>query len=112
GSLSRNVHWRSVDLGGELMTGSPGQALSLLSLAALADLGYQVDWNGADPFQLPQDVPNAARPPRLGLATQGAKHHPNFEYQELIYPGPFWWVDPQGSLSSHPHANPQRTKRG
>ncbi|MEN9232375.1 MAG: leishmanolysin-related zinc metalloendopeptidase, partial [Thermostichus sp. DG02_5_bins_236] len=42
GSLSRNVHWRSVDLGGELMTGSPGQALSLLSLAALADLGYQV----------------------------------------------------------------------
>ncbi len=98
GSLSRDVHWRAADLEGELMTGSPGQALSVLSLAALADLGYGVNWQGADPFQLPQvqlpqDFPHNTRQPRL-------------EYQELTYPGPFWWVDDQGSLTL------QRTKRG
>ncbi|MCF2972295.1 hypothetical protein L1047_13925 [Synechococcus sp. Nb3U1] len=95
GDLSRDVHWRSVDLRGELMTGSPGQALSVLSLAALADLGYQVNWSGADPFELSQ----GSHPPTESRTT-------GFHYREWVYPGPFWWVDDQGSLT------PQRTRRG
>ncbi len=33
-------------------------------------------------------------------------HTPGSHYRELAYPGPFWWVDDQGSLTL------QRTKRG
>ncbi|MEN9223071.1 MAG: leishmanolysin-related zinc metalloendopeptidase [Thermostichus sp. BF3_bins_97] len=95
GNLSRDVHWRAADLEGELMTGSPGQSLSVLSLAALADLGYGVNWQGADPFELPQGSPSPAE-----------ARTTSSDYREWAYSGPFWWVDGQGSLTL------QRTRRG
>lgn len=54
-------HWREADFGDELMTGYLGRRpaqLSRLTIAALADLGYGVDLDAADPYELP--VPSAA----------------------------------------------------
>jgi hypothetical protein len=53
GGGSVNGHWREVVLGNELMTGfiNPGSnPLSVLSVAAQEDLGYTVNYAGADPF--------------------------------------------------------------
>jgi hypothetical protein len=53
GAGSVNGHWREVILGNELMTGfiDPGiNPLSVLSVAAQEDLGYTVNYAGADPF--------------------------------------------------------------
>jgi hypothetical protein len=56
GQGSRDSHWRESILGAELMTsriGGPGNALSRLTVAALADMGYEVDFEAGDAFQLP-----------------------------------------------------------
>jgi hypothetical protein len=53
---SRDSHWRESMLGTELMTsrvGGPGNALSRLTVAALSDMGYEIDFEAADPFALP-----------------------------------------------------------
>ncbi len=53
GAGSVNGHWREVVLGNELMTSflDPGiNPLSVLSVAAQEDLGYTVNYAGADPF--------------------------------------------------------------
>ncbi|WP_420632539.1 Ig-like domain-containing protein [Candidatus Palauibacter sp.] len=56
-----NFHWRTDVLGGELMAAGGGTALSAITLQALADLGYEVDVSGADPYELyqPDNVPTA-----------------------------------------------------
>lgn len=48
-------HWRESVFGHELMTGysDPDEALSRLTIAALADRGYGVDLTAADPYTLP-----------------------------------------------------------
>jgi hypothetical protein len=53
---TRDSHWRKVIFGNELMTGSigaPGMPISRITIASLADLGYQVDMNAAEPYSLP-----------------------------------------------------------
>lgn len=49
-------HWRESVFRNELMTGfvsTPGNPLSRITVAGLADLGYQVDLEAADPYELP-----------------------------------------------------------
>lgn len=50
-------HWRESTFDDELMTGylgwTPGEPLSILSISALADLGYGVDLQAADAYILP-----------------------------------------------------------
>ncbi|WP_420463119.1 leucine-rich repeat domain-containing protein [Candidatus Palauibacter sp.] len=59
--LGANFHWRMGVLGGELMVAAGGTALSAITLQALADLGYEVDVSGADPYELyqPDKIPTA-----------------------------------------------------
>lgn len=55
GAGTREGHWRESVFDSELMTGydDPGRnALSRLTVASLQDLGYQVDYDKADPFIL------------------------------------------------------------
>ena len=56
GPGTRDAHWRESVLGNELMTGyvGPGRDLQLsrVTIASLADLGYQVNLAAADPFRL------------------------------------------------------------
>ncbi|CAN0134456.1 unnamed protein product, partial [Phaeothamnion confervicola] len=54
-------HWDEEQLKGELMTGvaqpeSPRMPLSVITIGAMADLGYAVDYGAADPFTLPSDA--------------------------------------------------------
>ncbi|QKV72689.1 leishmanolysin-related zinc metalloendopeptidase [Amycolatopsis sp. Hca4] len=67
GPGTRDVHWRERVFGTELMTGFVGRAanpLSRLTVASLADLGYQVDVDAADAYELPA----AAVRPGAGMA--------------------------------------------
>ncbi|WP_410612650.1 leishmanolysin-related zinc metalloendopeptidase [Amycolatopsis sp. lyj-109] len=62
GPGTRDVHWRERTFGNELMTGFVGHApnpLSRITAASLGDLGYQVDVDAADAYELPADL---ARP--------------------------------------------------
>ncbi|SEG88766.1 Leishmanolysin [Nonomuraea solani] len=58
---SRNSHWRESVFDTELMTprADPEPPLSRLTVAALQDLGYQVDFEAADPYVLPEEPPDA-----------------------------------------------------
>jgi len=59
GAGTRNSHWRETVFGNELMTGflsGDAQPLSRLTIASLADLGYEVDFSAADPFILPSHL--------------------------------------------------------
>ncbi|MGV9362207.1 leishmanolysin-related zinc metalloendopeptidase [Amycolatopsis sp. NPDC003731] len=64
GPGTRDVHWRDRTFGNELMTGFVGHApnpLSRVTVASLGDLGYQVDIDAADAYELPADLaPTAA----------------------------------------------------
>ncbi len=56
GPGTRNAHWRESVFTSELMTGYVGPGtnlpLSRVTIASLADLGYQVNMAAADPFSL------------------------------------------------------------
>ena len=56
GAGTRDAHWRESIFTSELMTGYVGPGahlpLSRLTVASLADLGYQVNMEAADPFQI------------------------------------------------------------
>jgi len=55
GPGTRDGHWRETTFGRELLTGrlNPGvNPISRLSIASLADLGYRVDLDAADAFEL------------------------------------------------------------
>ena len=56
GPGTARVHWREHDFGNELMTGFVNSApnpLSRVTVASLGDLGYQVDVDAADAYELP-----------------------------------------------------------
>ena len=56
GSLTREAHWSEAVLGDELMTGFVNDGtnpLSRLTVASLEDLGYTVDYEGAEPYPAP-----------------------------------------------------------
>ena len=56
GTGTRNSHWRESIFGNELMSGFVEFApnpLSVVTIASLADLGYEVDLTQADDFSLP-----------------------------------------------------------
>jgi hypothetical protein len=56
GTGTRDGHWRESVFKNELMTGfvsSPGNPLSRMTVASLADLGYVVDLDAADDYELP-----------------------------------------------------------
>ena len=58
-------HWHRSVLSGELMSISPqNNILSAITLGALSDLGYTVDFSAADPYELPSPgrLPGAAKP--------------------------------------------------
>lgn len=53
-----NGHWRESVLGNELMTtrmGSATAVLSAVTIASLADMGYEVDVGAADPYSWPSE---------------------------------------------------------
>ncbi len=55
GAGTRDGHWRESTFATELMTGfvgATGNELSLVTVASLADLGYQVDNSAADPYTI------------------------------------------------------------
>ena len=56
GAGTRDGHWREAVFGDELLTGflsGRTRPLSKVSIAAFEDMGYQVDRNAADPYNLP-----------------------------------------------------------
>lgn len=56
GGGTREAHWRELIFGDELLTGflsGADRPLSRMSIASFADLGYDVDFSTADPFDLP-----------------------------------------------------------
>jgi hypothetical protein len=56
GPGTRGGHWREAVFHNELMSGfiaGPGNPLSRLTVASLADLGYTVDLDAAEPYELP-----------------------------------------------------------
>ncbi len=61
GPGTREGHWREAVFGNELMSGfiaAPENPMSRVTVASLADIGYQVDIDAAEPYELP-----APRPP-------------------------------------------------
>ncbi|RLS29932.1 MAG: hypothetical protein DWH79_11355 [Planctomycetota bacterium] len=62
GSGTAGAHWDEATLGTELMTGylSKGMPLSRITVGALRDLGYSVNYAAADPFKLPDPISGAA----------------------------------------------------
>jgi Leishmanolysin len=72
GPGTRDGHWRESVLGAELMTGFLGAApnpVSRVTIAAMQDMGYEVDFDAADEFLLPS-------PFELALIGIGAIVHP------------------------------------
>jgi len=56
GAGTRDSHWRESVFRNELMSGfvaAAGNPLSLMTVASLQDLGYEVDLSKAEPYQLP-----------------------------------------------------------
>jgi hypothetical protein len=59
GPGTEDSHWRETVFGSELMTGfisGETQPLSRMTIASLADLGYQVNMDAADVFELPSHL--------------------------------------------------------
>jgi hypothetical protein len=84
----QDSHWRERVFGNELMTGliNPGpNPLSALTIAALADLGYQVDVSQADQY------PSAPATSVLGSAVA-----PGRLLKDDVLRVPVRWVDPAG----------------
>lgn len=56
GSGTRDSHWRETVFHNELMSGfiaAPNNPISRMTVASLQDIGYVVDMNAAEPFNLP-----------------------------------------------------------
>ncbi len=80
GAGTQCSHWDEALFGHELMTGFSDDGdmpLSRLTIASLADLGYQVDYSQADPYTLPPCyVSNCLKP----------QSHEQPEHWEIILP--------------------------
>ncbi len=68
------VHWRGSVMSSELMTQWAWGDLSAITLGALSDLGYTVDFSAADPYELPP--PGAAKPVADAVPFCGVGIHP------------------------------------
>ena len=89
GAGTRDSHWRSSVFLNELMTGSLTRGTnptSRVTLASLADLGYEVDLEGADDFGLATAPP--AGTPELELIPIG----------DDVLEGPIYVVEPDGTI--------------
>jgi hypothetical protein len=56
GPGTRDGHWRESIFRNELMSGfigASGNPISRVTVASLEDMGYQVDLNAAEPYELP-----------------------------------------------------------
>ncbi len=74
GGGTRDAHWREAVFGNELLTGfidSGFNPISAMSIASMKDLGYEVDMNAADPYQLPSNLQLAM----LGVGGHGNHTH-------------------------------------
>ncbi|MDL2343615.1 hypothetical protein QOL99_05555 [Deinococcus sp. MIMF12] len=84
GGRNRCTHWHEAQVAGEVMGPSLSRskrALSVMTLAALEDLGYQVNRAAADPYQLPTGMQAAADPPGPAAAESG-----NLLVERLLFP--------------------------
>ncbi|MCA9840052.1 MAG: hypothetical protein KC422_24290 [Trueperaceae bacterium] len=84
-------HWDEGIFAHELMTGFSNEGempLSRLTIASLADLGYEVDFSKADPYQLPTCLTTC-------LHLQEAQHQ---EPWELVF-APRGMIDANGTVS-------------
>lgn len=92
GQGSRNSHWREAVLALELMTPfqhlGEAEPLSAITIQSLADLGYEVDLEPAEPYRLPS--------PDLARALEEA---PRIPYGDDIWRGPLIFVDPNGRIT-------------
>ena len=73
GAGTRDSHWRESVLGNELMTGFLGAGINPISrvtVAALEDLGYEVNYDAADDYVLP----TALRLAELGVVSDMDDH--------------------------------------
>jgi|688.fasta_scaffold136122_2 subtilisin-like proprotein convertase family protein len=73
GPGTRDSHWREKVFGHELMTGFINQGvnpISRLTIASMADLGYQVNLEVADPYTLPRSIMLAM----MGVGVESADH--------------------------------------
>ena len=64
GPGTADSHWRETVFGNELMSpfiAGPGNPMSRMTVASLGDLGYEVDLEAAEPYQLPDLHALAAR---------------------------------------------------
>ena len=87
---TRDSHWRNSVFLNELMTGSlsfGANPVSRVTLASLADLGYDVDLDGADDF---------------GIATAAPARAPGEQAIPIgddVLPGPIYIIEPDGTVS-------------
>ncbi len=90
GPGTRDSHWRNSVFLNELMTGSlsfRANPLSRVTLASLADLGYDVDLDGADDFPIATAAP--AQAPDEQAIPIG----------DDVLPGPIYIIEPDGTVS-------------
>lgn len=74
GAGTAEGHWRETVFGDELMSGfigAAGNALSRMTAASLADLGYEIDLDAAEHYTLPAPAPADAMPSLLGHGGRG-----------------------------------------
>jgi hypothetical protein len=83
-----NSHWRTTVFGNELMVGflPPAPALSAVTVASLQDLGYTVNYAGADPYTNVFKAPPAVGGTRIFLGDD-------------IHHGPLYVIDRSGRIS-------------
>ena len=70
GGGTRFVHWRERVMGSELMTGFVDDGpnpLSIITVASLGDMGYEVDLTAAEEYTVPFAETGLARSPKLAL---------------------------------------------
>jgi hypothetical protein len=77
GTGTANAHWRETTFGNELMTGFidvGSNPLSAMSIASMADLGYQVSLAAGEPYSLPSG--SAFRSQSVPASTNGIMLRP------------------------------------
>ncbi|WP_103020127.1 DNRLRE domain-containing protein [Salinibacter altiplanensis] len=119
GGGTAGAHWRQGTLGGnnfesELMTGfinaDSELPLSRVTLAALQDIGYEVDLSAADPFDLPMPQETLWRPVADATLSRPASSDENFGVPggnglaDVLVAGSnndmLWSTDPEGEVFS------------
>ena len=99
GSGTRDGHWRESTFDTELMTGFTERGpmpLSVITVGALADLGYTVDRSKADPYTVPSTLALASR--MSAQSADAATADAPMELRESSLPGHRW-----GTLPDHAH---------